>query len=286
MICFSRKQKIGLLFALVVSVIVSFLVTIHVASAETVLPDRPTSRVMDMTNTLTDNSKDEIKKNLDKMHKNDQAEMYVVMVDTIGDESIEEYSMAIAEKWKPGKEDVDNGLILVVAKDDHKMRLEVGRGLEGTITDGMAGDIIDTMPNFFRKDDYGDGIIAATNKTAEFLDNPEEAKSESDANTPVKSILKFMLAVFIVIELLMYVFAYFAAAFDYGDEHRGRLLAIITPIVIAYGFGKWIDWNFSILDFIFGDDGGFGDGGGFGGGDDGGFFDGGFFDGGGCSGDW
>ena len=83
----------------------------------------------------------------------------VLTVATIGDESIEDFSMRVARKWGLGSRDADSGVLVTVALAEHKVRIEVGYGLEGTLTDTKCGLIIrNCMTPAFKNDDYSTGI--------------------------------------------------------------------------------------------------------------------------------
>jgi len=73
----------------------------------------------------------------------DSTQLVVLTIDSLEGESLEEYSLKVAESWKLGQKDKDNGALLLIAKQDRKMRIEVGYGLEGKLTDLLAGRIID-----------------------------------------------------------------------------------------------------------------------------------------------
>jgi uncharacterized protein len=85
----------------------------------------------------------------------------VVLVKTTAPVSVEEYGIRLAEKWRVGKKDVDNGAILIVATEDRKVRIEVGKGLEGDLTDAEAGRILDeaVVPRLADGDWYA-GVMA------------------------------------------------------------------------------------------------------------------------------
>jgi uncharacterized protein len=84
----------------------------------------------------------------------------VLTVQTIHGESVEEYAVRVFEQWKLGRKGKDNGVLVVVIPQDRRMRIEVGYGLEGTLTDAAAGRIIrDVMTPRFRKGDYDGGIV-------------------------------------------------------------------------------------------------------------------------------
>ncbi|MEN8214407.1 MAG: TPM domain-containing protein, partial [Pseudomonadota bacterium] len=79
-------------------------------------------------------------------------------------ESLEDYSMRVAETWKLGRKEADDGVLLLIARDDRKIRIEVGYGLEGVLTDLDSRRIIDNlMTPAFRSGNYGSGVEAAVN---------------------------------------------------------------------------------------------------------------------------
>src|SRR5207247_2763041 len=86
-------------------------------------------------------------------------QVVVLTVPTVGQMSIEEYAAKVFETWKLGQKGRDNGVLVVVAPQDRKMRIEVGYGLEGTLPDGAAGEIIRTwMTPAFKAGNYDKGI--------------------------------------------------------------------------------------------------------------------------------
>ena len=114
------------------------------------------------TAVVSKENQDEINKRLEILSSVGQLEMVVLLVDSVKPLTIEEYSIKLAEKWKVGKEKKDNGLILIIAAQDRKARLEVGYGLEGTITDALSSRIINeyVIPNL-RNAKWDSGIFEA-----------------------------------------------------------------------------------------------------------------------------
>jgi prepilin-type N-terminal cleavage/methylation domain-containing protein len=125
-----------------------------VGKSEEVLPE-PTNFAVDTSGTLTPEQLTALNAKLKDLSV--KAEIAVAMVSTTGSLSIEEYGIRLAEKWKVGKEGIDNGAIIIIATQDRKLRIEVGKGLEGDITDSVAGSIIrdDMVPMLKAGDWYG-----------------------------------------------------------------------------------------------------------------------------------
>src|SRR6516225_884604 len=92
-------------------------------------------RVVDQTGTLSASEISALTERLKDLETRKGSQLAVVIVPTTAPETIEQYSIRVAEAWKIGRKKIDDGALLVVAKDDHKLRIEVGYGLEGPLTD-------------------------------------------------------------------------------------------------------------------------------------------------------
>src|SRR5215831_19115458 len=100
------------------------------------------ARITDLTGTLSASQVQTLESRLRDFESAKGSQVAVLMLPTTQPETIEQYSIRVAEAWKIGRKRVDDGVILVVAKDDRAVRIEVGRGLEGAITDGLADRVI------------------------------------------------------------------------------------------------------------------------------------------------
>ena len=89
------------------------------------------------------------------------AQVAVLTIDTLGGDVLEDYSLKVAQTWKLGRKGVDDGVLLLIVKDDRKLRIEVGYGLEGKLTDAQCGRILDDVVRpEFRNGDFGRGVEA------------------------------------------------------------------------------------------------------------------------------
>ena len=128
------------------------------AQAEVAVPPLK-AHVTDLTGTLSADERTALEKGLQALESRNGSQIAVLMVPTTQPETIEQYSMRVAEAWKLGKKGVDNGLLLLVAKDDRKVRIEVGYGLEGVIPDVVAHRIIDeVITPAFKDGEYMRGL--------------------------------------------------------------------------------------------------------------------------------
>jgi uncharacterized protein len=232
--------------------------------------DVPTLRahVNDLAEVLDPSTRTALESKL-KTHEEATGQQFALLtLPSLAGEPIEDFSIRVVEAWKIGRREEDDGLLMVVAVDDRKMRIEVGHGLEGAITDVFSGRLIrDLLGPAFKRGDYAESIDQAfdllmAKARGESVSPPPRRARGGDAGSLLS------LVVFVVIIVLIF------SSFGGGGRRRRR------------GGGLWIGG----LGGGFGG-GGFGGGGGWGGGGGGGggggfSGGGGSFGGGGASGDW
>ena len=137
-----------------------------VAQAQAVLPVPPLSgRVIDQTGTLTPAQVGALTAKLAAIETQRGAQVVVLMVPTTQPEDIASYGYRVADTWKVGRRDVGDGLVIIVAKNDRRVNIEVARTLEGPIPDVLAGRIInEQIKPAFKADDYAGGLNAAIDR--------------------------------------------------------------------------------------------------------------------------
>lgn len=132
--------------------------------AQKAVPELWGQRVHDDAHALKQETVDQLEKELKVYEDSTSNQVAILIVQSLDGDVLEEYSLRVAEKWKLGKKDKDNGVFLLVAVDDHKMRIEVGRGLEGVLTDAQSSRIIrNEIAPKFRRGDYDEGVKAGIN---------------------------------------------------------------------------------------------------------------------------
>jgi uncharacterized protein len=110
----------------------------------------------------------ELERELTELEKSDSTQIVILTIPGLEGEDLGEFSIKVAEAWKIGSKGVDNGVILLVARDDRKVRIEVGRGLEGKLTDLVSGRIIrNSIIPRFRAGDFDGGVAAGVNDIVE-----------------------------------------------------------------------------------------------------------------------
>lgn len=139
----------------------SFLPFVAVAADPMPLPAL-SAHVTDLTATLTQEQRATLEAATAAIEREKGAQVAILILRTTQPEAIEQFGIRLAEAWKIGRGGVDDGVIVIVAKDDRKMRIEVGYGLEGAIPDAVAKRIVsDLMAPRFRQGDFAGGLEAA-----------------------------------------------------------------------------------------------------------------------------
>jgi uncharacterized protein len=123
------------------------------------VPEHPGGRITDLTRTLSSNEILFLDQKLADFEERTTNQIAVLMIPSLEGDNLEDYSIRLADKWKIGQKGKDNGVIILIVKNDRKLRIEVGYGLEGVLPDGLAGSIIrNEMAPFFREDNFFQGI--------------------------------------------------------------------------------------------------------------------------------
>jgi uncharacterized protein len=278
-------------------------------SAEQSIPPL-TARVTDLTGTLTSAQQAELEQRLADFESRKGAQIAVLIVPTTQPETIEDYSIRVVEAWKLGRKGVDDGALLIVAKNDHALRIENGYGLEGVLTDVASNRIIEnTMVPLLRQGQYFPAISAGIEQMMGLIDGeslppPDRSWQGGPAGSGTSignAIFPLLIVALVASRVLRTIFgrAIGAGLTGTGIGLLGLLitqtlffsvgagvLAFIAALLLGGAGGGWSSGprgGFGGPFGGFGGLGGFGGGGGGGGGFGGG---GGGFGGGGASGSW
>jgi uncharacterized protein len=252
------------------------------------------ARVTDLTGTLSGEAVTRIEGKLKDLETRKGSQIAVLIVPTTQPEEIEQFGIRVAEAWKLGRKGIDDGAILIVAKDDRRIRIEVGYGLEGALPDAIAKRIVaETITPHFKQGDYDGGIEAGVDQligvvNGESLPEPDRAWEGSRGLGNVLPLL--LIVAFVASGVLRAIFGRVFGSIATGGLTGGVawLMSHLLPIgfgaaVIAFLFSLFMDSSRGWSNRGGGWGGGLGGlgsgGGGFGGG-------GGGFGGGGASGSW
>jgi len=235
------------------------------------VPPAPTQWVTDRASVLAPADLEALNAKLRDFEQRSGVQFIVYIFPTLDGESLEDFTIRCAEKWKVGQKKYDNGLILFVFIQERKTRIEVGYGLEPTVTDAFSSRVLrNTLPGYFRKSDYAGGLDAAADQLIALIEKKEEPVPASRRGGGAKFTCSDLIFLFVLIMILV--------AFVGPLARRGGCIGCI-PIALSGGS----TWRSGRGGFGGGGFGGFsGGGGGFGGFSGGG----GGFGGGGASGGW
>jgi uncharacterized protein len=265
------------------------------------------ARVTDLTGTLTPDQATQLEQKLAAFEARKGVQIALLMVPTTQPESIEQYSIRVVEQWKLGRKKVDDGALLMIAKNDRALRIEAGYGLEGSLSDLVSNRIIQDIivPNFKAGDFYrgvSDGLDAMMRVVdGEQLPAPAQQRRPGGGRgaSGLETLLMIgFVMVFVVGGILRAMFGRLPAAVLVGGA-TGFIAFVLISSLIAAAAVAVIAFFFSLVIGAAGvgsrgygrggwTPGGFGGGGGWGGGGGGGGFSGGGggFGGGGASGRW
>jgi uncharacterized protein len=149
---------------------ISALLSWALCSAQVAVPPL-TGHIIDQTHTLTESQHKKMEEELAAFELRKGSQVAVLLVTTTQPETIEQYALRLAEQWKLGRKKIDDGAILVVAKDDRTVRIEVGYGLEGALNDATCKRIIEELiiPHF-RQQDFAGGVSAGVQRMLRVID--------------------------------------------------------------------------------------------------------------------
>lgn len=164
-------------------------------------------RVNDYANLLAPATAQQLESTLAQLEQTDSTQIAVVTIPSLEGDSLEDFSIRLAQQWKIGQEQKDNGAILLVAAGDRKIRIEVGYGLEGRLTDLVAGRIIrNVMVPHFRSGDFNQGVLAGVQAMiqavrGEFKAPPGSSRHARGSPAPGGGVFLFLFLILMISRL-------------------------------------------------------------------------------------
>ena len=201
-----------------------------VYAQEAIYSESPQGFVSDFAKIIENDDVLEIK--LESYESKTSNEIAIATVQSIGEVSIEEYAVTLFEKWGIGKEDKDNGILLLVALEEKKVRIEVGYGLEGVVPDSVAGSIIrNEITPSFSEGNYSEGIEKAVDALiasigGEYIEEESEPASNNGR------------IIFFVILIVVIFFIIIISRFSKGGTGGGSKFRRKSSSINRTGFGK------------------------------------------------
>ncbi len=256
------------------------------------IPPRPEGYVTDRAGLLRLETKDRLEAILRAYEVKTTNQIVVAIFPSLEGESIEDFSIRLAEKWKAGQKGRDNGVIFLIFANDRKMRLEVGYGLEGALPDAKAGQILSSVvAPYFSESDFERGILAGVDAIIEATQEEFKA-NDSGGNQEAGLFLKVILVFFLALAAMdlfrfgFYISGHGSYASRYSFWEWWFLFSLLL-LVIKTVFSALFNSTLSARGGYYGNRTGFGGFSGRGSGGGGGFSGGGgSFGGGGASGRW
>ena len=216
------RSSVISLVGLLSSVVVFGCLLSNTAFAKLEVPAAPPLErpIIDQTESLANEDINRIAQLINAERQKKSFQIGVLMISTLGsDDSLEEYSLKVARQWGIGDKKKSNGVLLLIAKNDRKMRIEVGNGMEGSLTDARASQIIrNTIAPKFRSGDYAGGVEAGVKRIIDVA----EGRNLSDNDMDVESIVSIL---FIVIFITIIVIAILKGNGSNGRRRRYWWLA-------------------------------------------------------------
>ena len=205
--------------------------------------------VNDYAGMISPLAKSKIEEKLRAFEQSDSTQIVILTVPSLEGENIEEFGIKVGEAWKIGKKGKDNGILFIVPKQERKIRIEVGYGLEGKLTDLTAGRIIDlVIKPRFKQEDFDGGFIAGVSSLidatrGEFRAEPRPARRGQKGISPFLSIVLF--------------FGIFTLLMGSASRALGGVIGAIGLPSLSYLFGSVASIPILILLLVLGFGGGF-----------------------------
>lgn len=185
--------------------------------------------VTDLANLYSTEFEKKLNNKIEEFEIETGAEIAVLTISKLPEASIEEYAVEVFEKWGIGKKGEDNGILLVIAKEDREMKIEVGYGLEGKITDGMAGRIIrDELTPQFKLENYEQGTLVAVEKIMGYIKG--DMVENNNKPVPPKDLGKNIIVFMLGFTFLTYIASYLGRSREFVT---GGIVGFVIGIIFS-----------------------------------------------------
>ena len=274
----------------IIPVFLCIFASLFLASSALVIPEKPSDYINDYANLLSDSTKQSLRDALANFEKETTNQVVIVTFKSLEEESLEDFSIRLAEKWKIGSKKHDNGIIVLIFEKEHEIRIEVGYGLEGVLPDAVCNKIIrHEMVPAFKEGNFDKGIMNAVNAVISATRGEYKATDDTKSNKSkydgIFNIIFLIFILFTIFPFLAYILILYLSinlcGFLFG-LFIGLIIVVLLETMRKIKRGETLSSKKVWLDSGFW-------GGGFGGGSfgSGGFSGGGgSFGGGGASGRW
>jgi uncharacterized protein len=216
--------------------------TSSIALAQKVVPELWGQRVHDEAHILLQGTIDQLEKNLKAYEDSTSNQIAILIVQSLDGDVLESYSIRVVEKWKLGQKGKDNGVLLLIAVDDHKMRIEVGQGLEGVLTDAQSSRIIrNEIAPEFRRGNYDAGVSNGITSIIKAIGGEYKADDASTSeDLSVSDRILFGLFVYGILGIFTLICVFVQGCAGWG------LYAFLIPFYFAFGWIPFGDFSTGI----------------------------------------
>lgn len=218
------------------------------------IPSEPQGYINDYAGLVDPQVEQSLERELYKFEQSDSTQIVVATFDSLEGGSLEDFSIRLADQWKIGQKGNDNGVILLIFKNDRKLRIEVGYGLEHKLTDALSSQIIsgDIVP-YFRKGQFEKGIVAGVRAIEQVVRGEYTAKAKKSK----KKDLSLLQALFFL--LIFFIIPWFFRGARYSK--RGRSSGFLAGAILGSALGGRSGGSSGGFGGFSGGGGGFGGGG-------------------------
>ncbi len=212
-------------------ILISFLFVHEALSIS--IPEKPSGYVNDYANLLSPPAKEKLKNILYNFEKETTNQIVIATFDSLDGQSLEDFSIHLAQKWKAGTKKNDNGIILLIFKKEHEVRIEVGYGLEGVLPDIKADQIIrhEIVPAF-KEGDFDSGILNGVNgiiKATKGEYSNTSSRESKENNYNLLPIIAFLYFIFPIFAFLVIIFL----AVQLLGFPLGIIVSLVLIVILA-----------------------------------------------------
>jgi uncharacterized protein len=207
----------------VVGLVVTGLLTLGISAFAYTSPGSPSGYVNDFADILTLDRRTKLSEQIHQYKERTGNEIGIAIIQTTGDESIEQYAVQLFQEWGIGKKDEDNGALLLLAIQDRKLRIEVGYGLEGVLTDAKSAHIIANATPLLKQQKYGEAVQQMTDQLIGTLDG-ESFPGEESINQPTvdEATMRRIFIAVVVFMLLVAFIPFLILVWFFTNRYRFR----------------------------------------------------------------
>jgi len=195
------------------------MVTVEVGADQTPFP-KLTGRVVDQAGILSESVEGQLSAAFKRYETQTSNQVVVATINDLGSKTIAQYGYMLGRHWGIGQEGKNNGLILLISKHDRELRIEVGYGLEGLMTDALATSIVHhTIVPFFKRGDFDGGVIAGSNQILEVLSGKKVQLPRVSSRKPEQNPLLMGLMIFIFLLVFWGLPTFLRIRYGYGGSY-------------------------------------------------------------------